>query len=93
MQRCSNDGEELHDEQERDDVGQDGDLLGFAGEHLDDGVADHGKTDAVADGAGDGHGDEHDEHGHDLVDVVEVFLFLKEGVTCSERTKRITSCS
>ena len=48
------DGEELNDKQQGDNVGQDGDLLGTAGEHLDHSVGDHGNTDSVADGAGDG---------------------------------------
>ena len=61
MMQGSDDGEELHQEQRRDDIGQDGDLLGAAGEHLDDGVGDHGQADAVADRAGDGHGQQHQE--------------------------------
>ena len=59
----SRDEEELDEEQHGDDVGQRRDVLGLAGEYLDDGVGDEAEADAVADGAGDGHADEHDRGG------------------------------
>lgn len=64
--------EELDDEKDRDDICQDGNFLGLAGENLDDHVGDHCQTNAVADGAGDGHCQGHDEHGNDLIYVVKV---------------------
>lgn len=70
----SNNSKELHDEQQGDHVGQDGNILCLAGEDLDDSVGDHGNADAVADGAGDGHGKEHQEDRNDLIEIVEVHV-------------------
>lgn len=70
----SDDQEELYQEQHGDHIGQCGDLLGLAGEDLDDGVGDEADADGMADGAGDGHGDEHQRDGHHLVQIVEVHI-------------------
>ena len=73
--RWLHNSKELDQEQGRNDIGQRGHILGLAGEHLDDGIGDHGQTDAVADGAGDGHGQQHDEHGNDLIHIIEIHVF------------------
>ena len=64
--------EELDEEEEGDDIGQNADVLGLAGEDLDHGVGDQAQTDGVADGAGHGHTDEHDGHRQHLIHIVEV---------------------
>lgn len=69
---ASRDEEELNEEQQGDDVGQHRNVLGFAGEYLNDGVGNEAETDAVADGAGDRHADEHDRGGQTLRHIVEV---------------------
>ena len=69
-----NDEEELQQEQRRDHIGQNGNLLGLAGEHLDDGVGDQAQADGVADGAGNGHSNEHHGNGDHLVHVAEVHV-------------------
>ena len=69
---ASRDEEELDEEQHGDDVGQHRNVLGFAGEYLNDGVGNEAETDAVADGAGDRHADEHDRGGQTLRHIIEV---------------------
>ena len=69
--------EELHQEDDREDIGEDRDLFPLAGAQLDAAVGDERQADAVADGAGDRHGQQHDGHGKQLghvgeIDVLEV---------------------
>ena len=69
--------EELDEEDQGQNVGQGRNLLGFAGDHLHDGVGDQRQADTVADGAGNGHGQQHDAHGQQLgrigkVDVLQI---------------------
>ena len=47
--------EKLHEEQSRDNIGQDGNFLSLATSHLDDGVGDEAKADAGSDGIEEGH--------------------------------------
>ena len=62
----------LEDEEDRDDVHQDGDLLGLAPSHLDDGVADEAEADTVGDGIGEGHHGNDKEGGASLLEVAPV---------------------
>ena len=66
--------EELHEEEQRDGIRQQRNILALARAELEHGIADQTQTDAVTDRAGDRHGDEHDCHRQALINVVKVDL-------------------
>ena len=68
------DDEKLQEEQDRQNVCQDRNVLCLAGERGDDGVGDERHADAVADRACDGHEDEHERNGDNLENIVPVDL-------------------